>query len=157
MFEPSLKKTEPLTVAFKVMHGDYSTIPEGYGELYGWIGQSGWQPAGMPHAVYLTPPASVAGDEAMWELWSPVAPGPTEFGPDERGLGVKRVEGTTVASAMHKGPYDAIAPLYEQLSHWVGDQGYRIAGPPREIYYSDPDEVPPEETLTEVQMPVMPL
>jgi effector-binding domain-containing protein len=31
---------------------------------------------------------------------------------------------------------------------------YRPAGPPRELYLNDPQEVPPEEYLTEVQVPV---
>ena len=52
MTEPSIITTEPVTVAFITMHGPYAQTPEGLGRLYGWIGQHGLQPAGMPAAVY---------------------------------------------------------------------------------------------------------
>ena len=44
--------------------------------------------------------------------------------------------------------------MYEPLVQWLIGQGYAIAGPPEEVYFSDPDEVPPEEYLTEVRFPV---
>ncbi len=56
---------------------------------------------------------------------------------------------------MHKGPYETVAPTYEDLWTWIGANGYRIAGPPMEIYFSDPNKVAPEEYLTEIQMPVV--
>jgi effector-binding domain-containing protein len=34
-------------------------------------------------------------------------------------------------------------------------KGYRMAGPPMERYYSDPEKVPPEEYRTEVLLPVV--
>jgi effector-binding domain-containing protein len=40
------------------------------------------------------------------------------------------------------------------LWRWVEENGYAPDGPPLEIYYSDPARVPPEEYLTEVQIPV---
>jgi len=154
MFEAQIKNTDPQTVAFKTMHGAYDQIPQGYGELYGWIERQGLQPAGMPQAVYLTAPEMTPEAEAEWELWAPVAGGAGDVERDEHGLGVKQVASEMVASVMFKGPYDQIAPAYEQLGRWIGEQGYELAGPPRETYYSDPDQVPPSEYLTEVLMPV---
>ena len=156
MFEPTIKQIEAQTVAFKVMHGPYSQTPEGYGELYGWIGQHGLQPAGMPQAVYLTMPGETAESESVWELWAPVAEG-AEVVADERAIGVKRIEAGTVASAMHRGPYDEVGPVYEKLFAWIPTQQCAVCGPPREVYFSDPAEVPPEEYLTEIQIPVMKL
>ncbi len=156
MTEPSIKQVDEFTVAFKVMRGDFALIPQGFGELYGWIEQSGLQPTGMPQAVYLTMPGATPETQAEWELWAPVASGADQAGPDENGLGVKQVAPSTMAFAMHVGPYDSVAPTYEELGRWVADHGYVVVGPPRELYYSDPDEVPPSEYLTEVQMPVAP-
>ena len=153
MFEPSIKQTEPQSVAYLSMKGPYSLIAESYGRLYGWVGQQGLEPVGMPAAVYLTMPGQTPESESLWELWAPVAGGQA-CEPDEQGIGIKCLGAETVASAMHKGPYDQIGPVYEQLYGWLGQQGYRPAGPPRELYFSDPEEVPPEEYLTEVQMPV---
>lgn len=154
MFEAQIKKTDPQTVAFKVMHGPYDQIPQGYGELYGWVERYGLQPTGMPQAIYLTIPDVTPESEAEWELWAPIAGGAGDVVRDEQGFGVKRVEPETVASVMFKGPYDQIAPAYVELAQWIEGQGYTEIGPPREIYHSDPERVPPAEYLTEIQIPV---
>jgi effector-binding domain-containing protein len=154
MFEAEFKQVEPMTVAFLTMRGAYNQAGEGFARLYTLVGRYGLQPVGMPAALYLTMPDTTPEPEAMWELWAPIAPGAGLVEPGEDGFGVKRVEGAKVASAMYRGPYDGIAPTYEQLGAWIAEQGAQPVGPPREIYYSDPKEVPPEEYLTEVQFPV---
>lgn len=156
MFEASIKQTYPMTVAFISMRGPYAQIPEAFGRLDDWLSERGLMPAGMPEGVYLNDPQCTPGAEAVWELWAPVADGTPPFEAGDDGLGVKVVPAGTVVSAMHRGPYDTIAPIYDALAGWVAANGYVLAGPPREIYYSDPDEVAPEETLTEVQFPVRP-
>jgi effector-binding domain-containing protein len=55
---------------------------------------------------------------------------------------------------MHQGPYDQVKEAYGLLEAWVKDNGYRYAGPAREIYLNDPSQVPEAELLTEVQFPV---
>ena len=107
MFEPSIKQTEPQSIAYLSMKGPYSLIAESYGKLYGWVAQRGLEPVGMPAAVYLTMPGQTPESESLWELWAPVA-GAEECVPDEQGIGIKCLDSETVASAMHKGPYDQI-------------------------------------------------
>lgn len=153
MFQASIKQTEPLTVAYLPMQGPYNQIPDGYRKLYEWIDHYGLQPAGMPEAIYLTTPETTPEPEALWELWAPVAPGLSETEPAEDHIGVKQVAQETVASAMHRGSYDTLSSTYEALGNWVAENGYVPVGPPREIYMS-PAEIPPEDTLTEIQFPV---
>jgi AraC family transcriptional regulator len=153
MTEPTVITTEPITVAFLTMHGAYTQTPEGYGRLYAWIGQHGFQPVGMPAAVFLTMPPDTPEADAVWELWAPVAEVP-EVPQGEDGIGIKRIGATMAVSAMHTGPYDTVGPVYEELWRWVAANGYVPDGPPLERYFSDPAEVPPEEYLTEVVMPV---
>lgn len=74
--------------------------------------------------------------------------------PDERGVGIKRVEPYEVASTMHKGAYDEVGETYGALVPWIMENGYEIAGPSEEVYLSDPQNTPPEEILTEVRFPV---
>lgn len=157
MFEAAVKHVDAMTVAFVSMQGAYIQIPDAMGKLYGWTASQGWQPVGMPMGVYLSDPATVPEEQAVWELWAPIAGDHEASGPDASGLGVKRVHAGTVAWAMHKGPYEEIGPVYEQLMAWVHEHGYTLAGPPREAYMSDPAEVPPSEYLTEVQIPVAPV
>lgn len=153
MIQAEIKQTNPQTVAFKSMHGSYSDTPKGYQQLYEWVEHYGLRPTGMPEAIYLTMPSVTPEGQAEWELWAPIAGGAGQTGPDEDGFGVKRIEPETVASVMYKGPYDGVGAVYQELWEWMGEQGYTEVGPPREVYYSGP-EVPPEETVTEIQIPV---
>lgn len=156
MSEIAVRDTEPMDVAYLPMSGPYSQTPEGYGRLYGWIAQHGLTPEGMPAAVYLTMPSEVPEEQARWELWAPVAGEPDEVPVDESGVGIKHIPKTHVLAAMHRGPYETVAPTYEAVWAYMEGHGYAPAGPPMERYYSDPDEVPPEEYLTEVVIPVRP-
>ncbi len=153
MFEAKVERTEPMTVAALSMRGPWSQIPEGLGRLYGWVGEKGLTPVGMPHAVYFTGPETPAAD-ASWELWAPIAGSAALSQPDERGFHVKHIDAMTTAVAVHIGPYEKIAPVYDALSQWVAENGYEVAGPPMEAYMSDPDDVPPEEYVTQVRMPI---
>jgi len=150
-----LKMVEPMEVAFIAMTGPFTQIPDAMDRLYRWVQASSLTAAGMPHAVYYSMPGDDTEDSpAVWELWAPVASSPIDTGPNEHGLGIKHVDSAVVASTVYTGPYDQIAPTYESLMAWITEQGYQVVGAPRELYFSDPVEVPPEEYVTEIQVPV---
>lgn len=152
MINVELKTTEPMSVVYVTMTGEYSQTPEAFGRVYGWAAQHGLQPAGMPMAVYLTMPGE---GEALWEVWAPVAGEPAQIAPDESGCGVKRIPAQLVASTVHRGPYETVEPTYRELGTWVEVNGYAMAGPPAESYLNDPSQGPPEEYLTEILFPVI--
>jgi effector-binding domain-containing protein len=148
-------RTLPATsVCYIVMHGPYDQMPKGFQKLYGWLGALGLEPEGMPMAVYLSDPSKTPEFEAEWELWAPFAGEAPESGPNEKGLGVKLIEETMVATTTHRGPYDSMRPTYTALMRWISDRSYEPSGPPAEVYISDPNEVPPEEIITEIRIPV---
>lgn len=153
MSDIQLKTTEPETVAYIEMHGAYAQIPEAMGTLYGWVGQHGMQPAGMPGAVYMTDPA-LGEDTALWELHAPLAGTVADVSPDASCCGVKHVEPHLVAFAMHRGPYDTVGSTYSELMLWIENNGYEFAGPPEELYLSDPNTTAPSDYLTEIRIPV---
>ena len=155
MLDVKIADTDPMTVAYLEMSGDYDEIPQGFGRLFGWVQEYDHTPQGMPGAVYLTSPAS--GEEARWELWVPIEGGEINFGPDERRLGVKQIEPATVASGTYKGPYEGLGDAYSELESWIAEHGYQMCGAPREFYLNGPGEASPEEYLTEIQFPVKPL
>jgi AraC family transcriptional regulator len=155
MLDIALKTTDPATVAYVSMRGPYTQIPEAMGRLYGWVAQHGLQPVGMPTGVYIDDPQAVDVDTARWEVQTAIAGDPPAV--DEPGeVGIKRVEPHLVASVMHRGDYDHIAPTYNQLGEWVAGHGYEIVGPAEELYYSDPATTAPEDYLTEIRFPVAP-
>ena len=59
--------------------------------------------------------------------------------------------------AVHKGPYTTIGPLYTAMFAWLAKNGYRVAGPVREVYLVGPGPggaSEPDDYVTEVQVPV---
>jgi DNA-binding transcriptional MerR regulator len=60
-----------------------------------------------------------------------------------------------VAWAVYRGPYSGLSGAYRALYEWIVEQGHEIASDPREIYYTDPDEVPdPTEYVTGIIWPI---
>ncbi len=126
-----------------------AAIAEGFPLLFGTVMGAGAQPAGVPFIVM----HDVIDDDTAGaiEMCMPLSEA-CEF---EQPVTCRDLEGATVATATHRGPYDEIAPAYHALAGWMADEGWEPAGPPREIYLNDPGEVAPAEQLTEVQWPVV--
>lgn len=153
MIPVKLKITEATCVAYIPMTGPYAQIPGAMGRLFGWVAQHGLHPAGMPSGVYSTDP-SAGEDSARWELRAPLADDCADLAVDASGCGVKHVEPRVVASAMYRGPYEQIGPAYAEVQEWIRANGYAVIGPPEELYYSEPT-TPPQDTLTEIRIPVV--
>ncbi|MBN1311760.1 MAG: MerR family transcriptional regulator [Anaerolineae bacterium] len=56
-----------------------------------------------------------------------------------------------MACLIHKGSYSRLGETYQAFGRWIEANGYRIVNPCREIYLNNPDDVPEEEWLTEIQ------
>ncbi len=60
-----------------------------------------------------------------------------------------------VAYALHSGHYDSLRETYSALEQWMAQQGVHPAGPPWEVYVTDPGELPnPDDWRTEVYWPI---
>ncbi|MFA4859578.1 GyrI-like domain-containing protein [Methanoregula sp.] len=99
-----------------------------------------------PEAVKAANAERTARVEIAWPVNGPV-----------QGTGDIRkytLPGGRMVHTVHKGPYETCEPTYLQAFAWIKEQGLTIAGPIREVYPNDPMEVPPEEILTEIYIPV---
>jgi len=56
-----------------------------------------------------------------------------------------------IACLIHKGSYANLGETYQAFWRWIEANGYRIVDPCREVYLNNPDDVPEEEWLTEIQ------
>lgn len=54
----------------------------------------------------------------------------------------------------HRGAYEELGLAYHALFAWAQEHGYEQAAAMREIYRNDPAEVPVEELITEVILPI---
>jgi Transcriptional regulator, effector-binding domain/component len=67
---------------------------------------------------------------------------------------LKSLAETKVLSVVHKGSYDTLYMTYRDIFKHIMKSCIEIAGPVRELYLNDPSKVPPEELMTEIQVPI---
>jgi DNA-binding transcriptional MerR regulator len=161
--EITYKTVEPLTIlsireVVPSVEQMGPRISAAFGRLYGFIDQAQARVAGAPLVLYHAHEQSGGYEfhEEDIDTETAVVVDPAGL-PAEVPAGITRrtLERTAAASAIHQGSYETIGQTYAAVSKWLEDSGYRISGPPREIYLRGPESgVPPQEYLTEIQYPV---
>jgi len=143
-----LKEVDSIKVMSVRGIGPYSII----GALIGELGKF----AGENHIRIAGPPICVCHDkeyketDADLEVCFPVA---TDFESTER-IECEELPAHEMATLIHKGPYDTLGESYGKILAWINENGYQIIDWSREVYLSDPEQVSPEEYITEIQFPV---
>jgi AraC family transcriptional regulator len=155
MEEITLVEIQPLQVLGIKRRGPYRIIPELLAELFGFIMKNQVAIAGMPMLLMheTSKEEAIEADStgtADVEVAVPVA-GPFRSGGDVRS---STLPGGTVARIVHLGPYETSEQSYEKLFAWIEAKGLRVNGPIREVYHNNPQEVKPEEIMTEILVPV---
>lgn len=147
-----IEDVAPQLVAATTMRTNLARIGDdigaGFGTLMAAVTSEGVSVVGPPLVVYVGEISQdVDGDiEVCVGIDRPLSE-PTD-------VHSKELEGGSMATALFRGPYDQLSGVYESLTRWIPEHGYSFAGPPREIYLNDPQEVAPEELLTRVEFPV---
>ena len=59
-----------------------------------------------------------------------------------------------MAATVHHGSFDTIGGAYAALLGWIEENGYRVAGPNREIYLRGGNEQGNPDYVTEIQFPI---
>ncbi|MGE5396970.1 MAG: GyrI-like domain-containing protein [Chitinophagales bacterium] len=122
-------------------------FPQGLDKLMGGIVEeimaAGKMPVGAPILVYYD--EEYVPERVDLEAAFPV---------DEPALITGTLPAIKAARYVHVGPYDTMEPVYGAVMAWIGEQGFRVAGPMREAYPNDPAVTPPEKLITELVIPV---
>jgi AraC family transcriptional regulator len=148
-------EVKPQKVMGMTRKGKYQLIAQMLPELFGHI---------MPRGAIVTgPPMFIchetciedvkradAEGNAVVEVVVPVAK--EVEGTDE--ITFYELPGGKMAKTVHKGPYEECEATYMKLFSWIVKEGKKVIGPIREAYLNDPREVSPEETLTEIYVPI---
>ncbi len=126
-------------------------IPPAYEALFAYLDELGVEPV-EPCTITLCP---FADSEGFVDVENTVLVPSAEPG---RGRIQSRIlEACTAVCLTHKGPYDELSRSYDVLSRWIAEQDLETAGPPREIYWTDPQKTPdPADYVTEIAWPVVP-
>jgi effector-binding domain-containing protein len=152
-YEIVLKTVEPQRVAaVRRVMPSYPAMGPLYGELYGALGQAGALTGAMPltGAVFYDEGYKErdVDVEAVVFLQQPLAAAPPAT--------VYELPGGLMASLVHHGAYTRLSQAYGALFQWIEANGYRMAGPNRELYLEcgQPVRQDDETYVTEIQFPV---
>ena len=151
----TLVEVPPMDVLGTEKTGAYSLIPELLMKVVNYMMENNIPVTAPP--LFLchekSPDAVMEANEkgtARVEIAWPVS-GPAAGSGDIRKYSLP---GGRMVHTVHKGPYESCEPTYLAALAWIRDHGLSINGPIREVYPNDPREVPPEEILTEIYIPV---
>ncbi len=118
-----------------------------FGEVYGYLQNSGQVPTGMPFAIY----HSMEGGTVEVECGMPVA---SQMAGTAR-IRAGQLPAGTMAAVTHMGPYDDLPHTWAALVEWIKSQGLQPAGAPWEVYITDPGAEPDQSKWrTDIFFPV---
>lgn len=149
----AIKEVEPFPYCAIAHRGPFTDMGTVIGELMGAMQAQGLFPQirGPLIGIYHNSPGATKPGDLAWEAGFIIAAQATVQPP----LLKKTWEFTTVAVAMHVGPYDKAGEAIAKMTAWAAAQGYDPAGPVLERYLDqNPDAVKEDELRTEIWIPV---
>lgn len=124
-----------------------ATLGPLYGAIVNFAQRSGTAFAGPPFTRFVESSQGLLTIEAGLPVTAAIA------GSGEVQAGT--LPGGRAATMTHRGPYDRLMDAYAALERWIEAQGLAIAGPPWEVYVTDPAQTPdPRDWRTELFWPV---
>ena len=128
----------------------YGDLDQLFGEVFAYLGQHRINPAGPPIGIYHD--EGYREQDADVEIAVPV----TDPVPEGEWVKPRRLPAVDeMACLIHQGSYETIGGTYGQLMGWVEANGYRLSGPPREVYLRGPESGKDASGyVTEIQVPV---
>ena len=128
-------------------------LGQAYGEIFGYLGEVGVTPAGMPFTIYYNMAQQSALDFDMSDLDIEIGVAVTQPVTPRGAMQSGWLEAGKIATCLYTGPYSDCGPAYEELGRFVQEQGYEATGVAIEYYFSGP-ETPPEEIQTRIVFPL---
>jgi effector-binding domain-containing protein len=131
------------------MKGLPQTIGEGFMKIGNYFQQVGETPTDIPFVAY-------PNYESMSESRIQVKVGFKIASPLTGKDDIKSVvlPAGKIVSCLHRGSYNELASLYNEMSEWIKTNGFESEGTSVEYYYTGPD-VPENEQVTKIEMPLM--
>lgn len=117
-----------------------------YGTIYQYMLEIGAEPGEAAYAAYYNMDMNDLDVEIGFLVAKPV-PGRGEIQNSE-------IPGGKQVSAMYKGPYSQMEPVYNAMAGWMESNNYVPTGIAYEFYYNDPSQVPESELLTKIVFPL---
>lgn len=121
-----------------------------FSSIFTYLGKMVEAPAGPPFAIYYD--EEFKEEDMDIEVCVPTS----KLLAAEGEVGSSVLPSVTIASTLHMGPYDDAGKLWQALFIWLTKQGYRLSGPPREVFIVGPQPgKDPSEYRSEFLYPVI--
>ncbi|MGA9139528.1 MAG: GyrI-like domain-containing protein [Methanocella sp.] len=160
--EPVIKDVPEIRVISKKGVGVPGEIFPG---LIGAVMQQIFSPANQRGNVNINgPPASLYGPSSLTEIHEVDGKLHMEFEVAvpivgrisvDPGFDVKTLPGGMMVTVIHTGPYQEVRGAYTKAMDYIGSHGLKINGTCRELYLNNPQGVPEDKLMTEIQIPVV--
>lgn len=151
-YTTQIEDVPPQLIAATRLHTSLAKVGNdigvGFARLVPALGHAGVEPAGPPLIVY----HDIIDEQTDGDIEICIPIQAAFAGSDHTYS--RELEGGSVATTVHHGRYEEIAPAYHTLTGWISEQGHEITGPPREIYLNDPQTVAPDDLRTRVEFPI---
>ena len=146
--EVQLVETTPMKILYLRKTMSIEECKAGYGEcfcqLYEKMVTHKLTPLGAPMTIYHSPEYDPEGFDIEFAI------------PVKESIGETRAfAGRACVKTVLRGPYSELTSVYARQREWAENEGYNLAGPPYEVYVSDPAQAAaPEEIVTEIYFPI---
>lgn len=153
MTAPKLEKRKPVTLAYIENIGPYDRIPFDrlVPRLYEWAKDEKVMPGFYPIGIFHSDPKTTAPEQCRYDIAITVRGNPLPGGD----VKIRRLPAMTVAALSHKGPARDYQKSYDALTEFIRTKGYRITGPPMEVYSKKPEAVGGETVIyAKIMFPV---
>lgn len=123
-------------------------IGEGFTKIGACVKESGMEPADIPFAEY---PAyeQMTNDNIEFSVGFYISK-PLPAKDDMQSI---TVPARRIVVCLHKGTYNELGQLYNEMAEWIKEKGYKPTGTSIEHYYTGP-EIPEAEQITRIVMPL---
>lgn len=148
------RELEAVPVLYGTRRTDRDRVADAMSDVlpaaFGYAMAQGLAMAGPPYVRYVEQsPAFLTIEGGVPLIEAPPPP------PADAGLSVGELPAGPAAVTVHRGPYDRLGDAHIALDRWMAENGATAAGPPWEVYLTDPTDVPdPADWLTEIIWPI---
>jgi effector-binding domain-containing protein len=121
-------------------------IGECYRKIMNYLNELEVTPIDAPYTAYL----NLDMHNLYVEIGFPVS----KIFPDKGKIKARKIPECRVVSMMYKGSYSDMSIAYDEMLKWMEGNGYEDTGIYYEYYYNSPIDVPENELLTRIVIPI---
>jgi len=150
--EISVKEMGACKVASIKGSGTYEEVGKVLMDLFRWVLERRAKVASYPMVLYPEGIEDIFSEGVEFEACIPIEPDMKISGGG--GVKIKDFPAVSVVCAKQRGPVSEVESVHDEILEWAEANGYRVAGPSRELFLTNPMEFSEDELLTEIQIPV---